>query len=549
MPACSVDTLKERMLSVPTKQVMPPIDHSRAVSNVADAISAAGLPEKGPQDRHLSTDHLLTNLKSHTVSSGVITGASQGAKFALNLAYNMVLARLLDPKDFGLVAMVTAWTGVLRVFKDAGLSTATVQREGVTHAQVSNLFWINVVVSGLMSLLVAAAALPISMFYHDTRLIGIALVLSTTFLFSGTAVQHVALLNRQMRFKMVALVEVGSMTASLVVGIVMAWTGCRYWAVVGGMITLEVAALVLTWSVSGWRPQRFQRNQGTRPLLAFGANLTAGNFVGFLVSGLDVVLIGKFYGPDPVGLYTRAQALLMRPFDQLLGPMSTVFLPTLSRLAPQPERYRNAFLRVYDAIVLLSLFSTAIILPLARPLTLVLLGPKWEQAAAIFAGFTIAALYLPVAMVARWLLTSQGRGRDVLIFNLLVSGVTVAAFVVGLPWGPVGVAVSFSISGLLLRMPIGYYIAGRSGPVRTKELWMVFLRHLPLWIFVFLLTWLTNHAVTGMAPLLQLLLCAPAGLLGGAAYIYLCPPQRRAVDHLFKALGELKKRNQGKEPA
>jgi O-antigen/teichoic acid export membrane protein len=525
------------------------IEHSQAGADMSGAISAAGLAAKSAHERHLSTDHLQTDLKGRTVSSGLITGAAQGAKFALNLGYNMVLARLLDPKDFGLVALVTALTGILRIFKDAGLSTATVQREGVTQAQVSNLFWINVAVSGLMSLMLAAAALPISLFYHDHRLIAIALVLSTTFLFSGSAVQHVALLNRQMRFKMVALIEIGSMTASVVVGIVMAMAGYRYWSLVGGIITLETTALCLTWLVSGWRPQRFKRNQGTRPLLAFGANLTAGNFVGYLVSGLDVILIGRFYGPVPVGLYTRAQALLMRPFDQLLGPMSTVFLPTLSRLTTQPERYRNAFLRVYDAIALLALFATAILLPLAHPLTLVLLGPKWEQAAVIFGGFTIAALYLPVAMVARWLLTSQGRGRDIFVFNLLVSGVTAISFVVGLPWGPVGVAISYSISGLLVRMPISYYIAGRSGPVRTRELWMVFLRHLPFWAVVFLLTWLTRYAVSGLAPLLQLLLCGTVGLLGGVAYIYCCPPQRRALDHLLKAFAELKKKKSDKESA
>jgi len=528
---------------------MAPTDHSQASEKISGAISAAGLPDNAAHDRHLSTDHLLANLKDHTVSSGVVTGVAQAAKFVIYFAYMMILVRLLDPKDFGLVGMVTAFTGVLRIFKEAGLSTATIQQEGVTHAQVSNLFWINVVVSGLMSLLVAAAALPISMFYHDSRLIGITLVLSTTFLFSATAVQHIALLNRQMRFKLVALIEVGSMTASLVVGVSMAWAGCRYWAIVGGMIALEAAALLLTWVVSGWRPQRFKRQQGTRPLLAFGANLTAGNFVGFIVAGLDVVLIGRVYGAVSVGLYGRAQALLMRPLDQLLGPMSTVFLPTLSRLRSQPERYRGAFLRVYDAIALLSLFGTAIVLPLARPVTLVFLGPKWEQAAAIFAGFAIAALYLPFAMITRWLLTSQGRGRDILISTLLVSAVTVGAFVYGIQFGPVGVAVAFSISGLLIRLPIIYHIAGRSGPVSTKDLWMVFVRHLPLWIFVFLLTLtaLTRHAVAAMSPFLQLLICVPVGLLGGAAYIYFSPPQRRALDHLFNALGELRKNKREKK--
>jgi polysaccharide transporter, PST family len=500
------------------------------------------VPADQSNDRHLNTAHLMANLKGHTVSSGVITAASQAAKFLLNLAYNIVLARLLDPKDFGLVAMVTALTGMLRVFKDAGLSTATIQREGITQGQVSNLFWINVAISASMSLVVAAAAVPISLFYHDSRLIGIALVLSTTFLFSGTAVQHSALLNRQMKFKMVALVEVGSMAASLSVGIGMALAGCRYWAVVGGAVTLEAAALILTWLVSGWRPQRFKFHQGTRPLVAFGASMTAGNFVGYVVAGLDAVLIGKFFGPVDVGLYTRAQALLSRPLNQLLQPMSAVFVPTLSRLISQPERYRAAFLRVYDAIALTTLFCTAVILPLAHPLVLFLLGPKWDQAADIFGGFTIAALYLPVDMVARWLLTSQARGNDVMIANLILSAVTVCGFIIGLPYGPFGVAIVYSVSGILIRMPIYYYIVGRTGPVRTAELWTVFLRHIPLWIFVFSLTWLTRHGVMGLSPFLQLLLCTSAGLLGGAAYIYFCPPQRRAAEHLFKALAEMRRR-------
>src|SRR5438552_14678532 len=118
-------------------------------------------------EKHLRTDHLLADLKGRTISGAFITIAAQGAQLLLNLAYIMVLARLLTPRDFGLFAMVTAVMGYLRVFKDAGLSTATVQREGITQAQVSNLFWINVGLSGAITLLLAACSPLVAWFYRE----------------------------------------------------------------------------------------------------------------------------------------------------------------------------------------------------------------------------------------------------------------------------------------------------------------------------------------------------------------------------------------------
>src|SRR6267143_6536480 len=135
-----------------------------------------------PNEKHLSTDHLLADLKGRTISGAFITMAAQGAQFVLSLASVMVLARLLTPKDFGLFAMVTTVIGYLRVFKDAGLATGTVQREGITHAQVSNLFWINVVMSGAIGLIFAASAPLVAWFYREARLIPITVILASTFL-------------------------------------------------------------------------------------------------------------------------------------------------------------------------------------------------------------------------------------------------------------------------------------------------------------------------------------------------------------------------------
>jgi len=493
-------------------------------------------------ERHLSTDHLLTDLKGRTISGAFITIVAQGAQFVLSLASIMVLARLLTPKDFGLFAMVTTVIGYLRVFKDAGLSTATVQREGITHAQVSNLFWINVAISGAISLILAAGSPIIAWFYREPRLIPITLVLSGTLLLSGLTIQHTALLNRQMRFKAIALIQVGSMLIGVAVGIGMAELNYRYWALVVSNLVTIAAAVPLTWFAIPWRPRAPSRLSGTGPLLSFGANLATGGFIYSLARGADGLLIGRLYGADSIGLYSRASALLNRPLDQFLAPISSVFVPTLSRVQAQPERYRRTFLQAYEAMALVSSLGAGLLLALARPLTLVVLGPKWEQAAIIFAGLTIAALYTPLASASTWLFASQGRGKDWLFASALVSLITVASFVAGLPFGPAGVAIAYSTVGLLVGLPVLYYFAGRQGPITTADLWIGIFRYLPLWAVVCGVTWLMRLLFANSPPLVQLVICAPVGLVAGLILIWVLTPMRPTALGLVDILKGLKSR-------
>ena len=396
--------------------------------------------------------------------------------------------------------------------------------------------------SAVSTLVLAASAPIIARFYGNPRLIPITLFLSVTFLISGSTIQHQALLKRQMRFKALAVIEVGSMVIGVFVAVLMAALGYGYWSLLGSSLSIQTAGLILTWSVSRWRPQLPTRHSGIGPLVSFGAHRTAGDFILSLARGSDNLLIGRSYGSAALGLYSRASALLIAPLEQFLYPINVVFIPALSRLQSQPERYRSTFLRLYEAIALAGFFFTGLSLALARPLTLVLLGPKWGQAAAIFGGFTVAALCIPLGNASAWLFTSQGRGRDMLVTQLINSGAIVLSFLVGLPFGPVGVAIAFSISNLLVRLPIYYFSVGRRGPVRTADLWRVFFRHLPIWVVVFSITWLMLMLAANLAPLAQLLVCVPVGVLAGAAFICTFRPQRQVAIHLLETLRELKKK-------
>jgi O-antigen/teichoic acid export membrane protein len=517
------------------------VDLSNAVkSEVRCAVPSVSSPTASASEQHFATDHLLTNLRQRTISSGLVTAAAQGANFFLNLAYIMVLARLLVPQDFGLFAMVTTVMGFLIIFQDAGLSTATVQRQEITHAQVSNLFWVNVVVGGVTTLLLAASAPAIAWFYREPRLIGITLVLSIMFLLLSSTVQHRALLNRQMRFGAIAMIDVVSMLAGYLTGIALALWEYGYWALVFAYVVQVTIKLVLTWSISRWRPRLPSRNTQTWHLLSFGADITAGNLMLSLARGADSLLIGRFFGAAAIGLYSRGSILLMRPVQQFMLPIRAVLVPALSRIQSQHDRYRRTFLQVFEAIALVGFLLTGLFLALSYPVTLAVLGPKWEAVAVIFAGFTMAALAHPFFAASAWLFTSQGRGKDWVLTNAIMSGVTLCSFLAGLPFGPAGVAIFYSASCVLIQLPVVYYMAGRRGPVSRKDLWIGCLRHLPVWGVVFGTAWLARTFVLGANPWMQLFLCGPVALLAGGAYIAVSAPSRRVAVNLFSVVRDLK---------
>lgn len=458
--------------------------------------------------------------------------AAQGARFVIGLLSAVVLARLLRPEDFGIVGMVATVTGFLALFKDAGLSAATIQSQDITSEQVSSLFWANLLLGCGICLTACALAPGVAWFYGDSRLTAVMLVLSFAFVLGGLTVQHNALLRRHMQFNRLAGVEVAASVISTAFGIVLALLGSGYWSLVGMQLCLAAVTLILTWLASGWKPSRPSFRSGIRPLLNFGANVTAANALVRIVGSSDEVLVGKLFGEGSLGLYTRAQALVERPIDQLSGPVSTVLIPMLSRLRSDRARYRNTFVRVYTALAMLTFPMTALLFALAEPIVLVVLGNNWIEAAPIFAGFALSGVSMSLAFPVSWLLISQGRDREMLRAYSILSILVIVAFLAGLPWGPEGIVLSYAFYGLTIRLPILYHLVGRSGPVTAKDLWTGFLSNAPSWLAAYFGASLTFAAFVDNPMEIAL----PSALVAGfftACLTHLC--LRRSRDTAFTA--------------
>lgn len=413
---------------------------------------------------HFSTGQLESDLKARTIQGATATFVGQGLKFLLQIGSIMVLARLLTPDDFGLVAMVTAVTGFILIFKDLGLSMATVQRAEIKHAQVSTLFWINLALSTILMLITLALAPAIAWFYDDARLAKMAAVLSVAFILGGLTVQHQALLRRQMHFRTITLIDVSAMALGILAAIVCAWVGLTYWSLVWMQIVTALATAIGVWVASGWIPSLPTRRSGVRSMLKFGGYLSAYSFVNYFARNADQILIGRFYGAGALGLYSRAFSILLFPIGQITAPMTAVAVPALSRLQDDPQRYRNYYLSAVKIIAYLSMPLVAFMGVVSEEIVYFVLGENWLESSTIFTALAFAAFWSPFASTTGWIFISRGETRRMLQCALVATPVRIIAFLIGIRWGVLGVAISYSITITLQIIP-QFWFALKNSPL------------------------------------------------------------------------------------
>lgn len=489
------------------------------------------IAEVAEPDKFFRSDLLKKNLGARTARGGAVTFASQGFKFAASMGATVVLARLLRPADYGLVGMAVVVTGFVSMFKDLGLSAATVQREEITRAQVSTLFWVNVALSVGIGFLTAAIAPLVSWFYGEPRLTAITLAYSAGFLLGGLTVQHEALLRRQMRFGALAAAEVAALLSSIAATVLLAWYGAGYWALVGGHLALSLVYMVAVWAACGWMPGPPVRGSGVRSMLAFGGNLTGFGVVNYFGSNLDNLLVGRFWGVQQLGLYAKAYQLLLLPIDQINTPVAGVSIPALSRLTDAPERYRAAYLRILEKLTIITMPLAAFMIVTSDWLVRVVLGPQWDATARIFAILGFAAFIWPVLNSTGWLFISQDRTREMFRWGFVDVTMKVLSVVAGLPWGATGVAVGIVVR-IFVQAPILFWYVGRRGPVRAADFYRAIAPPACAFVCTFAALVALRRLLPDVSPLVGL--AAACGVTVCAALVALAclPAGRKALQDL-----------------
>jgi len=396
------------------------------------------------------------NLRQRTARGVLVSMSGQIGTFVLRTVSMVVMARLVTPEQFGLVGMVTAVTGVLALFRDGGLSQATVQRAVHSEQLTSTLFWINLGLGAALFVITAILAPAIAAFFSEPRLTLITVAIGSGFLFGGASAQHRAVLLRQMKFDVLVKIDLASLAASIVVGIGVAISGGGYWALVAMAVSQPALNMVMAWLASGWKPRAPKREAGIGSMIRYGGLLTLNGLVVYVAYNLDKVLLGRFWGAQVLGVYGRAYQLVSIPTENLQSAVGSVMFPALSRLQSDPVRMRSYFLKGYGLFLSLVMPITASCALFAEDIVRVLLGSQWHDSVPVFRYLAPTILAFALINPFGHLMQASGRVLRSLLVALLIAPTVVVAYLIGLPNGAEGVAMGYALAMALLVIPVSY---------------------------------------------------------------------------------------------
>jgi O-antigen/teichoic acid export membrane protein len=391
---------------------------------------------------------------------GIISVAVQYGNGALQIVAAIVLARLLAPEDFGLVAIVTVLTSFAPLLIDFGLGDATAQRSKITRSQVSSLFWLTSGIGLAIAVVVAVCSPVIAWIYREPRLETIALYSAVTFVLLGVSNQHLALLRRTMQFARIAKIQILSTLVGVTIAIFVAGCGYGYWALVLRPIASALCLAISAWLTCQWRPGSPVLDDDVKSMVGFGLHVVGFSVTYTLARALDRIALGLFYRPDEVGYYQNAITLYENSIFQALGQLHTVGSAALSKLQSNPAALRQKYVAALSALAFFAMPAAAILSVTAQDLTVLLLGEKWRAAGFLLSIIALRGIFQVIEGSQGWLHLSIGRAdrwRNWGIVALVVQAVTLLG---ALPFGPTGVAVAVVMTSLLLAVPSISY-AGR----------------------------------------------------------------------------------------
>lgn len=432
------------------------------------------------------------NLRQKAVK-GVLWSAIQswGTQVIAFIVF-FVLARLLEPEAFGLVALAGVFLAFVQLFIDQGLSIAIVQRQELEPEHLDSAFWTNLGISLLLTLFGLAAAGVVAELFKEPQLTPILRWLSLSFLLSGFKGVQQAIFQRQLAFKALAIRSLVAVVAGGVVGVVMAFLDFGVWSLVGKQLVNELVGVLVLWGASDWRPGFNVSVRHFKELFSFGINLLGIRILEFFNVRSDDFLIGYFLGPVALGYYTVAYKLLLIMLQLLTNITSQVALPTFSRLQEEPERMRQGF---YQVTQLTSLISFPIFLgmaALAPELVPVLFGKQWSPSIPVMQVLAFIGILISIYQFNSAVFIAMGKPSWKLGLNCISSVTNVIGFAIAVRWGIVAVASAYVIRGYLLS-PLPLWAVRKLIPIELKIYFRQFIAPLTGSLGMVLTIWGTQY--------------------------------------------------------
>lgn len=391
---------------------------------------------------------------------------SQAGRMGLRLLGLVILSRLLEPADFGLVAMATAVTAFAEVLRDMGTAGALIQRERVEDDTASTVFWFNAVTGLLLSAAVFLLAPVIETAFAAEGLADILRVLAPLYLLVGLSASHQALLERESRFRLLAVLEISSVAIGLVTAVVAALLGARAFSLVFQALAVALASNVLLWACSAFRPRLIWSRRRFGEVWSFSGNLLAFNLVNFFSRNADDLIVGRVLGAGALGVYSLTYRVMMLPLQTLSFVSNRALFPVMSLRRFEPGAIAGLHGRALAMIALVSAPLNAGLWLLREPFVLVVLGEQWTAAVPVLAWLAPVGFIQSLVSTTGTVLKSTGRTDLLLRLGVAGSMLVVSSFLIGVRFGLVGVAACYLVANVLnaiLCFRVSFRITGGRG--------------------------------------------------------------------------------------
>jgi len=407
--------------------------------------------------------HKTKGIGQIALQGGLKMLLSQSVKLFVQIASIVVLARLVTPEDFGLVAFLTSIFAFVGLFSEFGLTMAIVQREQIEEKDLNTLFRISAGIGILLLLCIGVAGLLTSWISGDARYQWIFGIFAAMFFLKSLSTVPQGLIRRRLQFGFLSLQEAGTFLFGALAAVAIATQGRGILALMAFQFIPGLLICGSSWIFAGWRPQRSAGSiQEASSYFSFGGAFTLVEIANTVCKHIDNLLIGKVWGMELLGQYTRAYALMLAPLNQVMGPIGTVLIPSFSRIHQNETEFKKLTTALFISFVGLTAPAAAFLIVYSTPVIHLLLGPGWEVAQKIFWWFAIAVFCKPLGCHIYWIFVSCGQMRQMMRWTTINMALTVCAIIAGLKYGPIRIATLFSISEIALQIPIAIYLVGKT---------------------------------------------------------------------------------------
>lgn len=399
----------------------------------------------------------MSDLKKKTASGMLWSAVERFSTQGVQFLFGIILARILAPADYGVIAMLTIFLMISQTFIDSGFGNALIRKLDRTEKDMATVFFFNIFMAVACYAVIFFTAPFIAAFYEMPELSTVLRVLALRLIIQSFSIIQTINLTIRLDFKKQAKVSLTSAVLSGAVGIFLAYRGYGVWALVYQALCGTTFSAILYWIVARWRPCTFFSGESFRYLFGFGSKLLASGLLDTVYNNIYPLVIGKFYSPAQLGGFSKAQHFASFPSSNITGILQRVSFPVLSSLQKEPERLRSGYLKFIDSSTLLIFPLMMGLLALSKPLTLLLLTEKWSGMIILLQLFCLSMMWYPVHAINLNLLQVLGRSDLFLKLEIIKKILGIIILCATLPLGLVPMCLGRIVNSWLCLFINTYY--------------------------------------------------------------------------------------------